>query len=53
LEKFGFSLTYLRVWYDFSQQQRRVESWEKRVNFFNKKTGFVEKGGKIEENAKK
>jgi hypothetical protein len=29
LEKFGFSFTYLRVWYDFSPQQKARKKLQK------------------------
>jgi len=53
LEKFGFSFTYLRVWYDFSPRQRRVESGKKMTKKVKEKTSFDEKSGKIEKKVKK
>ena len=53
MEKFGFSFTYLRVWYDFSLQQRRAESGKKMTKKVKEKTSFDEKSGKIEKKVKK
>ena len=44
---------YLRVWYDFSPRQRRVENGKKMTKKRKKRTGFEEKSGKIEQKAEK
>jgi len=43
----------LRVWYDFSAQQRRVESGKKTSKKVKEKTSFDEKSGKIEKKVTK
>jgi len=52
LEKFGFSFTYLRVWYDFSLRQRRVESGEKTRKKNKKRRKNAQKAEKLKKKRK-
>jgi len=48
-----FACAYLRVWYEFSPQQRFVESGKKMTKKVKEKTRFEKKNGKKLKKAKK